>query len=389
MKNYSKNLQTWMAAQNAAEIGAKLRELFRIPFVSIVITPVIILTVYQAVIASERYESEAIVIVKSSESSPMMDASAALLSGLGGGAANTDPKLVVEYIHSWDLLVLLDERVNLIAHFSGNDYDIVSRLSASASREDVLAYYRDRVHLEIDSGAGIIRLKAQGFTPEFAKLLASTIVSTAEDYINSVGNDMAMTQISFIEQESLLAAERLGEAQQKVIEFQAEYGLLDPRAESASQQQITYSIEQQISMKEAQLASLLSYMSDEAPQVIALRSELAGLFAQRTKERELLTQSVGDEAAVNELLAHYMDLKMRLELATKIFSSSLVSLEVARVDAYKKLKFLAVIQSPTLPQDNSYPRVFYNALLLFIVLTILFITISIIVGVYKELESNR
>jgi capsular polysaccharide transport system permease protein len=93
-----------------------------------------------------------------------------------------------------------------------------------------------------------------------------------------------------------------------------------------------------------------------------------------------------DEESVGEILAQFADLKINLELALKAYTASQVSLEKSRIEAYRQLKFLVIVESPTLPEDSTYPKVFYNLALFLAVVMMLFLIGRIILATVKELR---
>ncbi|GAL24236.1 capsular polysaccharide export system inner membrane protein KpsE [Vibrio variabilis] len=196
-------------------------------------------------------------IVQQPDGMATMDASMALLSGLGmPTSSGSDAELVKAYIYSNDMLEYLDTKLNLRSHFSNDDYDVFSRIHASDSREELLKYYAKRVKVETDDKSGIITIYGQGFEPKYAQQLIQTIVQRAEWYINSIGHQLAEAQLKFVQGEHTIVENKLAEAQSALLSFQEQYNLIDPTAEGAAMQQIAYSLEGQITVKEAELKGL-------------------------------------------------------------------------------------------------------------------------------------
>ncbi len=170
------------------------------------------------------------------------------------------------------------------------------------------------------------------------------------------------------------------------MNFQQKYNLLDPTAEGTAMQQITYTLEGQITAKEAQLKSLRSVMSDSAPQVRSLETELASLKQQVINERNKLVNDSGESVSVSEILSRFTDLKVKMELALKAYTSSQVSLEKSRVEAYRQLKYLVTVESATIPQESRYPDSFYNVALFALIASMLFAISKIVITTVKELK---
>ncbi|TVU70817.1 lipopolysaccharide biosynthesis protein [Pseudoalteromonas distincta] len=367
--------------------------LFTKPWFVLLVVPFILFAFYQLVLAAPRYESRAQLIIQQPDGMATMDPSMALLSGLGvGGNSTADTEIAKAYIHSQDMLNYLQQHSNLKAHYQEHG-DIFTGLSSNASSEDLLSYYIDHTTIEIDEDSGVLKILAQGFTPEFANTLTQTIVNRAEWYINSIGHQLADAQLKFIRLEHAKVEQRLRDAQKNTLAFQQKNNLLDPEAEGMALQQITYGLEGQIATKSAELKGLRSTMTEKAPQVVMLASELSALKTQLELERDRLSTQQGTNSniknngtSVSEVLAQFSDLKIELELALKGYTSSEVSLDKARIEAYRQLKYLVVVESATLPQDNKYPDTLYNILLFAVLQLMLFGIGKIILATVKELR---
>lgn len=375
--------------------SANLVALLKRPIIILVVIPFLIFAFYQLVIASDRYESQAQMIVKEPDAASTLDPAMALLSGFGVSSGNTDTELVKAYIFSNDMLNHLEQTLQLRTHFSSSEVDIFSRLSDDASSEDFLEYYMSRIKVEIDEKSFVIRVAAQAFTSEFAHQITKEIVDKSELYINQIGNNLAKRQLEFIEQEHKIADLRFKEAKAQLISFQQRHDLLDPEAEGMALQEITYSLEAQIAAKQTELRQLLTSMSDTAPRVVQSRSELASLRQQLENERSRLTKDnqtnnllPEDEKnlSVSEVLARFTDYKIEMELALKSYTSSQISLEKSRIEAYRQLKFLVIVESPTVPDDARYPDTTYNITLFLVINLMLFGIGKILVATVAELK---
>ncbi|WED24146.1 lipopolysaccharide biosynthesis protein [Vibrio sp. JC009] len=358
------------------------------PFILFVLIPTVIFSIYQIFLATERFESQAKVIVQQPDGMATLDASMALFSGLGGvPTGNSDTELVKAYVYSFDMVEYLNDRLNLRTHFSMYDADYFSRIHEGDSREKMLEFYKEHIEVQIDEKSGVVSIFTQGFTPEYAQLVAETIVKRAEWYINSIGHQLAEAQLKFVKGEHQIVEDKLADAQTRLLKFQQKYNLLDPTAEGLAMQQITYTLEGQISAKEAELKASQSVMSSDAPQVIALKAELTALKSQLKSERSKLSQENGGESIpVSEILAKYTDLKVKMELALQSYTASQVSLEKSRIEAYRQMKYLITVESATLPEESKYPNVFYNITLFLVVLSMTFAIGKIVLSTIRELK---
>lgn len=356
----------------------------RAPITLFVLLPWLIFAVYTVLIATPKFESQAQIIVKQPDGSSTLDASMALLSGFTGQSTSSDPQLVKAYIHSQDMLDYIEEKLSLFEHASDQNVDFLSRLSSDASREDFMAFYQSSVDVYIDDASSVMTVSVKGFGADYTRALTNAIVERAEWYINSIGHHLANEQLKFVQGEHALVEKRLSSAQSALLQFQQQYNLLDPMAEGTAMQQIAYGLEGQIATKEAELKSLLAVMSKNAPQVMATKSALDGLKAQLIDERSRLAAKK-DDMSVSEILSKFTDLKIDMDLALQAYTASQVSLEKSRIEAYRQLKYLIVVEAPTLPEDAKYPNVEYNLLLAAVILLLVFGIGKIIIATVREL----
>lgn len=361
-----------------------LKKWLKAPIVYCTLLPWLIFAFYTVFIETPKFESQAQIIVKQPDGASTMDASMALLSGFTGQSTSSDPQLVKAYIHSQDMLNYIESQLKLFEHISSDNVDVFSRLSSDASREDFVEYYLKMVDIYIDDASSVITVKVKGFDASYTQSLTQVIVERSEWYINSIGHHLANEQLKFVQGEHNLVEQKLSKTQTELLQFQQEHNLIDPLAEGAAMQQIAYGLEGQIAAKEAELKTLLAVMSSNAPQVMATKSALEGLKLQLVAERGRLA-TTKNNMSVSEILAKFTDLKVNLDLALQAYTASQISLEKSRIEAYRQLKYLIVVEAPTLPEDATYPKELYNLLLAAVLLLLVFGIGKIIIATIKEL----
>ena len=368
---------------------------FKRPFSIFVLLPFIVFTFYQVVLASPQFESQAKVIIKEPDGMATLDPAMAIMSGFGVGSSNLDTELVKAFINSNDLLLYLENTLQIDEHFADSQYDFISRLDDDASREDILRYYLDKVLIEIDENSQVISVFVKAYEPDFALLMSNIIVERAEWYINEVGHNLAKKQLEFVRHEHQLVEQRLQKSKTELLAFQRRHNLLDPQAEGIALQQITYQLEGQVAIKQTELINLRNSMSENASKVIQAKSQLNSLELQLEKERSRLTSvKANDESlpeeeqhlSVSQVLAKFSDYKINMELAIQAYTSSQVSLEKSRIEAYRQLKYLVIVETPTKPEEAKYPEILYNIGLFLIVALMLFGIGRIIIATVSELR---
>ena len=353
----------------------------------LVIVPWLVYAIYLTLIAAPKYESTSQLVVKSADGANSFDPSALLMSGMTGAATSNESQLVVAFIQSNDMLLYLDKAIKLSDHYTSSQGDFISKLGSNYSQEAFLEYYLNNIDVLINSDSSIIELSVRAYDPEYAQLISQTIVKRAEQFINEISNNLAKSRLAFAQSEHDIVEDKLQQAKLALINFQSKYNVLDPTAEGAAFQQIAFSLEATLAQKQAELSTLAGIMSATAPEIVSLKRQIKALEQQITEQKTKINDTQGSDAklSINQLMAQYSNLQVQVELALQAYGSSLMTLENARVDTYQQLQHLVTVESPTLPDDATYPKVIYNLVLLGVLLSMAFIAIRIVVATIREL----
>jgi capsular polysaccharide transport system permease protein len=346
-----------------------------------VIVPFIICCGYFGLIASDRYVGEAKVIVKQADNNSTADFGIALL-GTAMSSGKQDAQLVRQFILSLDMLHYLNKSLSVRDHYQSKDVDHLSRLWEWESQEDFLNYYRQHITVNYDELSGVLAIRAQAFTPEFAQKIVKAVLQQSEQYINQIGHQLASEQVNFVEKELDRATQHLRKSKQQILEFQEEYQLFSPEQESGAKLTMVNELEAQLTRHKAELNNLRSYMNDSAADVVALKAKIGSLENQLLIERAKL---VGDKSnTFSDVNAKHADLLLDLGFATDLYKASLMSLEQARIEAYRKLKYLVVVDSPSLAEEAEFPKRIYNLVSILVVLSLLYGAMKITWATIKE-----
>lgn len=321
--------------------------------------------IYYTLIAADRYVSETVVTVKQANNS-MPSAATGLAMLVGASPSSREDVLYLrEYIHSLDMLKILDEKIAVRKAYEAQDRDPFFRLYGWMSQEWYLQYYRNRTEVVFDDMTGLLRIRAEGFSPEQAQAISSTILSESERFVNELSHKISRDQMAFADDELKKAKQRYALSKGALLAFQNKHGVFDPMAQAQAKATVSEELEATVTKKEAELGAMLAYLQDTAPQIIELRAEISALKSQTAKEKSRVVSNSNGEK-LNDLAARYQDLVIEAGFAEDAYKVALASVEKTRIEASQKLKQLAVIQSPIKPEIAEYPKRIYNLITLFI-----------------------
>lgn len=331
----------------------------------IIAIPMLAITVYYTLVAENRYVSESkLVVVKNSEANANLTGIALPMLGFGGNASQEDTRYLKEYIYSPEMFDILDKQLNLRKNFEPNGLDVFYMIPGWASKEYAIEYFRNRLDLLIDDRTGILTVRTQGFTPEFSLRFNQAILKESERFINELSYKIAREQLDLAGQEVSRARKGLDSVKESLLPFQEKQ--IDPVSAVSMSNQIVSGLESTLAGKEAELRAALGMLQDSAPQVVALRQAISALKEQIRTEKSKLSST--DGGRLNRRAAEYANQKTMLDFQADLYKVALSAFEKTRVDTIRKIKSLAVISSPNLPERAEYPRRLYSLFAAFFLL---------------------
>lgn len=342
--------------------------------------------IYWGVAASDRYVSEAHVIIQQTDMLNTQSNDLSSLLGAPGVPNRADQLLLRDHLLSMDMLLKLDAELALREHYSDRRQDFISRMwSAGLSQEWFHRYYLSRVSVEFDEYAGVLVIRAEAFSPEKAHAITNMLVKEGERYMNAVAHRLAQEQVSFIEKQVGLISERVMNARQAVLTYQNEHNLVSPQGTAENIFGIINQLEGQLTTLKTQRDALLGYLNPQNPSVVELDLQIEAVKKHIAREQTRLTSS--DRQTLNRAVEEFQRLQMNAEFAQDMYKTALAALEKERVDAVRTLKMVSVLQNPTLPQYPMEPRRIYNTavfILATIMLAAIFSLLSTIIREHRD-----
>lgn len=340
-----------------------MMQLFRqYPHWLICLLSVISVTGYWSFWASDRYVSESNVVLESPQIGPSTLNFSALLSGVGAsaGAGRGDMLLLRDYLLSVDMLRKVDNALSFRKHYASRDADFFSRLKdVQAPIEDLHEYYLNRVSVELDDYAQVLRIKIQAFSPSMANSMTNLLLTEGEAHMNAMGQRLAEEQVRFLEKQVNKLNDRFTAARQNLLDYQNENGLISPMGTIENLNAVVANLEAKLTELKAKRSILTSYQSAYSPEVVRINSEINALNQQTKIERARLTKQSGN--ALNLLSSEYQTLELKALFAQESYSGALAALENTRIEAARKLKQVSILQSPTFPEYPIEPDRLYNS----------------------------
>jgi len=323
---------------------------------------------YWGIIASDRYVSEARVIVQKTDFAGGQGIElGGFLGGVGGN--NADQMLLRDHLLSVDMFQKLDSKLSLRAHYSDWHRDPLSRMwFEDAPLEAFFAHYLSRVSVVYDDYAGVLIIKAQAYDSKMAHDIVASMVEEGEQHMNAMVHSLAQEQVSFLEKHVGDMSVRAMQARQEVLKFQNRKGMASPQSTAENLVVIINQLEAQLTELKMRRAALLGYLMPESANIMELNQQIAATKKQMEHEKGRLISPKGKK--LNNTVEEYQRIQMNAEFLQDIYKTSLVALEKGHIEASRTLKKVTMLQTPTLPQYPLEPRRLYN-IIVFILITLL------------------
>lgn len=337
---------------------------------------------YWGILASDRYVSEAHVIIEKTDLSGGQTMDFGSLLG-GGGANHSEQMLLRDYLLSVDMLKKLDAALNLRAHYSDWHQDPLSRIwFMDTPMEKFHRYYLSRVSVDYDDYAGVLVIKAQAFDPKIAQAIVNTMVKEGEHQMNSMAHRLAQDQVDFLEKQVASMGVRTIEARQAALNYQNAKGLVSPQSTAENIAEIVNKLEATLADLRTRRSALLSYLTPDSSNIVEINQQIAAVENQISQEKARLASPGGK--TLNRAVEEYQRLQMNAEFMQDIYKTALVALERGRIEASRTLKKVSVLQSPSLPQYSLEPQRLYNIVVFILVILLLAGIFNLLAAIVRD-----
>ncbi len=346
----------------------------------------IILNIYYLLIKTELYESKTALIVRDMSQNTASANLGLSLLGLGDDSSQLqDSKIVEEYLKSFDVYTMVDEKFNLTQHYKSDAIDFIGRLSSDATAEEVLEFYNKHLNVYYDEVSGILSVAFSHVEPKKTQEILQFLVENVEYQINEFNRTKAKKELKFVNGEFLAAKKKMEESSKELEDYQNKHILLDPTNQASSSTGIISGLEAQITQKKIDYSAKKNYLNSNSYELLSLQNEIKEMESSMKNLKEKLSGS--QDNRLNKVLFAYEKLKLQLEFDTEVYKNVLIQLETTKIDVMKNNKTLSILSKANLPDGYTYPdkpKVFVTILILTLLLYGIVSMLGSIIRDHKE-----
>jgi tyrosine-protein kinase Etk/Wzc len=224
-------------------------------------------------------------------------------------------------------------------------------------------------HSEFISGKDtIIAVSVQDHDPKRAADLANAYLAALHGLNDRIAFTEAGQRRLFFEQQLEKQKNRLADAEVELVRSQNQTGLIQPTGQARLQLETIAQTQAEVASREIELAAMSQAATEQNPDMVRIRSEIAGLKAQLNK----LENSTGQGRAGNvqvptsevpELTLIYVRKERELKYQQALYELLLRQYEAAKLEESRSAPLMQVVDYAVPPDTKSGPkRILYTLL---------------------------
>ena len=207
----------------------------------------------------------------------------------------------------------------------------------------------------------IVTVSVEDHDPKRAADLANAYLTELHTQNDRLALTEAAQKRLFFEQQLVAEKDQLANAEVDLARTQEQTGLIQPGGQAELQISTIAQTQAEIAFRQVQLASLSQGATEQNPDVIRLRSEIAGLRTQLSKLENSSDKSrVGNVqepiSKVPELTLVYVRKEREVKYHEALYDLLLRQYEVAKLDESRSAPMMQVVDNAVVPDTKSGPH---------------------------------
>ena len=323
-------------------------------FLILFAAPVVVVSTYSLLLATNRYVSEARFIVRGL-STTNLNGLAMMFRAFGIGNVKDDAFAIIDYMQSRDAITDLSKRLPLAEILNPPEADAWSgygRLWRDRTAETLYKQYRRYVRIYHDAQSGITTLEVQTFRPQTSQAIAKALLHLGEEVANRMNERARNDSISHAEGVQRAAEQRVIGAQGALSEFRNRELLFDPNTSMGSAVQLITTLTTELANLRVQIQETRE-RAPLNPGLTQLEARANALQRQIDVQRD---QVVGGDTSIASKMAAYERLVLERDFADRALLAASNATDQARQEARQKHIYVETVANPNLPDEPTEPK---------------------------------
>ena len=374
-------------AKNSFSVYSLLTKWKELPFkvrlpVLCVFIPTLLCFLYFALWASPMYIAQTKFAIKNASGTPSgLDFASQIFKV--PSASTQDAMVIEEYLRSPDVFLTIDKTLAVKRHYSSSDNDLISRLAADATLDDITKFWKKVSTVKVNQDSGVVSFEVRAYNPQMALDIAQEVLKESEKLVNSMNERAKEDALSLAQNEVSEAEQRIYRVQDELKKFRALHQDIDLKATAEGLQGLILELESQAAEVRAQISSTSLYMRKDAPALKALYSKLEGLESQILEQKEKITDLSGANS-LNSSVSQYENLMTEADFARQQLMFAMTSFENAKMEIMAKSLYIVTVAKPMEPDESLYPKPVIFSLYVLAAVAMIYLIFSVIVAAIRE-----
>lgn len=337
---------------------------------------------YYYTIATPLYATKSEFRIESSEN-PMSGAVGGLLSGTAMAKA-PDSIAVQGYLQSREAMLRLDSEEGFGKTFGDPAVDELQRLPPDPSQEDIYRAYKRNVKISYDMTEGVIRLEVNATDPETSARFAGALLSYAEEQVDRLTLRMRGDQMQGARESYEEAERNMKAAQARLVALQQNLNVLSSDVEVGMITSQIAQLESQITTDRLSLDQMMLNPEPNQARMEPIRQRMASYIEEVAQLRRKLTQDSSAGLSLAKVQSELLIAQADIETRQMLLAQTLNSMETARVEANRQVRYLSVSVHPVPPDEPTYPRAFENTMVALLIFAGIYLVVAMTAEVLRE-----
>ena len=313
------------------------------------------------------------------------------LGGLFSGTAfatSQDSIAVQGYLQSREAMSRLDEDVGFRSHFQSEEIDELQRLAPDAGLEAAYKVYKKFLKISFDTTEGVIRMDVIAADPEVAAAWSKQLISYAEEQVDHLTQRLRADQMRDAQAGYEAAQEALTASQKHLIELQEKYKILSSETEVGLVVAQISGLENQLTQERLALAQMEANAEPNQARMEPIKRRIETLESQVLELRARMTETTAGSTSLAEIQGQLLVAQADLQTRQMLLAQALQSMETARVEANRQVRYLSLSVSPIPPDEPAFPRAFENTLVTLLIMLGIYLMVSMTAAILREQVSS-
>lgn len=346
-----------------------------------------VLTAITVLLIPSKYTAETVVMPPSQNSS----LSSTLLSQIGGSSALASIAGAGLGIKSVGNMYVSLFRMPSVEDALIRRFGLMSRYHEK-KMSDARHAFESRSKVVLGTKDGLIRISVTDGDPKMASDIANAYV----DAFRKLSANLAITEASqrraFFQQQLLEANGNLAAAEEAMKRTEQSTGVLQIDSQARALIETAATLRGQIGAKEVELQAMRSYATEDNPQMVMAKQQLAALKAQLAqlggKETEPGSEIIVPKGNIPAAQMEYVRRMRDLRYYETIEEILAKQFEMAKLDEAREGAIIQVAQVATPPDKRSFPKRTLTVILVFVLSFFVACGWCVLTDAIRRLEYN-